>query len=144
PTDRNSLMNFSIKLFDISEDSNGPTQSETRSRRVILVPQASTNAVSSWMNGWRRQLAVPPGTLIVIRRADYHLLFRRAPDLMSFAQSEVHEATELMPMLQNDVVSRVSANLTSAWIKALGELPGEMPKSGAIEAWIEKLRSFSL
>jgi hypothetical protein len=137
PTEQKDLLRFSIGLFENSEEP------PLRERRIILVPQASTGTVGSWLNGWRRQLANPPGTLFVIRRADFLALYRRAPDLMSFAQSEIHETTDMMPLIDQDILIRISGKLPDAWNEPLNALPGVMPSEQAILNWVEHLKSNS-
>src|SRR5262249_34658314 len=103
--------------------------------------QASTNAVGAWLNGWRRRLADPPGTLLVIRRVDFVALYRRAPDLMSFAQSETHEVTGLLPILGQATIGRISERVPDAWYSPLDSLPGALPSDDEIADWIQRLRS---
>ena len=135
PTADADLQKFSIQLFEDEglEHLTAP--------RVFLVPQATTESLGAWLNGWRRRLADPPGTLLVVRRADFTLLFRRAPDLMSFAQSEVHEATGLLPLIRRDILERMPRQLEDAWTEPLNRLPGELPSDEEIAEWIDKLES---
>lgn len=135
PTDQTDLQRFSILLFEGSE---GPPPT---SRRILLIPQASTESVGEWLNGWRRQLAQAPGSLLVIRRVDFAALCRRAPDLMSFAQSDIHEATGLLPLLDKTTLGSISERLPNSWYEPLSALPGAMPSTDEIADWIGRLES---
>jgi hypothetical protein len=135
PTEQIELQRFSIGLFE------RPEEHTPGSRRILLIPQASTQAIGAWLNGWRRQLADPPGTLLVIRRVDFVALYRRAPDLMSFAQSETHEVTGLLPLLDQATIDRTSERLPDAWYEPLNALPGALPSNDEIAGWIQRLQS---
>ena len=135
PSDPAGLQRFSIHLY---EDVNQASPA----RRFLLIPQASTESLGSWLNGWRQRLSDSPGTIIVIRRADYAALCRKAPDLMSFAHSDVHEATGLLPLIARDTfTTEVSKKLPDKWYEQLDTLPGEMPDHEEIANWTMKLES---
>ena len=51
--------------------------------RLLFIQQASSNAVGPWLNGWRRPLSDPPGSMLVIRHADFVAFQRDAPDIGS-------------------------------------------------------------
>lgn len=137
PTAHYALQRFSIRLFE------RPEEPPSAQRRILLIPQASTEAAGAWLNGWRRRLADPPGTLFIVRRVDFTALCRRAPDLMSFAKSEIHEATGLLPLISPETLDRVSERLPDAWYAPLESLPGVMPAAGEVTAWIQRLHSES-
>jgi hypothetical protein len=131
-----NLQKFSIRLFESEQESillDAP--------RIIIIPQASTEVVGAWLNGWRRRLAEAPGTLIVIRRADFTSLCLRAPDLMSFAQSDVHEATGLLPLIESEILENIPNQIPDDWKTALNALPGEIPSDDDIVRWIDRIRS---
>ena len=79
PTKEADLQKFSISLFEGSE------QTMLGPRRDFSGPISSTQVVGTWLNGWRAQLAAPPGMILVIRCAEFVALCQRSPDLMSFA-----------------------------------------------------------
>jgi hypothetical protein len=133
PIEQTDLQRFSIDLYEQAE------QCSNASRRFLLIPQASTEPVGAWLNGWRRRLADPPGTVIVIRRSDYVALCRRAPDLMSFAQADVHESTGLLPLIDRATLERWPSQLPDAWYERLNFLPGEMPAKGESADWRKQL-----
>jgi hypothetical protein len=137
PTSLSALQMFSVGLSEAHE-SGSPDK-----RRILLVPQASIEAVGAWLNGWRHQLAMPPGCILAIRRADFVTLCRRAPDLMSFAQSDIHEATGLLPVIDEPTLNRMSDRLPDGWYKPLDRLPGNMPLPIDGEEWISRLRSYA-
>ena len=109
--------------------------------RIFLVPQASTEVIGAWLNGWRRRLADPPGTLIVIRHSDLMAFYRRAPDLMFFAQSEIHQSSGLLPLVTKDTFERMCNALPAVWQEAVSSLPGTMPSDVELTDWLEALRS---
>jgi hypothetical protein len=135
PTAQAELQQFGLCLFE------GPFPSPDGAMRLLLVPQASVEVIGAWLNGWRRRLADPPGTLIVIRHSDLMPLYRRAPDLMSFAQSEVYEATGLLPLVTRQLCDRVRAQVPEGWKQPLDSLPGAMPSETELSNWLETLRS---
>ena len=135
PTEAAALLEFSIRLFEQAENAT-PVE-----RRVILIPQGNTTVAGEWLNGWRRQLAQSPGTLIVIRRIDFNTLCRAAPDLMSFAQSDVHEVTELLPLVEKATLDHLTFRLSDLWYEALEALPGAMPSDEEIADWLSQLQS---
>ena len=134
PSDQVDLQRLGIDLYEQAEDT------EPRVRRFILIPQASTESVGAWLNGWRQRLSEPPGTVLVIRRADYAGLCRRAPDLTSFAHSDVHEATGLLPLIDRDTSERLPIQLPHPWHEPLRFLPGEMPVQSDIDVWTKQLQ----
>ncbi len=135
PTTAAELQRFSLALFE--EVQNAPNAT----LRVYLIPQASTEAVGGWVNSWRQPLATTPGTLLVVRRADLMELTRRAPDLMSFAQSDVYESTGLLPLVTRDTLEHISINLSEEWTVALRELPGSLPSAKELGLWRESLEA---
>jgi len=50
----------------------------------LFLQQAVGKEVSLRLNGWRRPLSEPKGTLLVVRTADFDEFQRDAPDLASF------------------------------------------------------------
>ena len=135
PNEQVVLQEFSIKLFE------GPAGTTTR--RFLLIPQASTETIGKWLNGWRQRLSDPPGTMLIIRRSDYAALCRRAPDLMSFAQSDVHETTGLLPLIEQSLLRDLSPNLPSGWYDCLNNLPGELPTEEELSQWTQQLRLYA-
>lgn len=133
PSQRSELERFSIDLYEQVEPD------ATATRRFLLIPQASTESIGAWLNGWRQRLSDSPGTVVVIRRADFSALCRRAPDLVSFAHSDVHDATGLLPLLDRDTFGRLPTQLPGAWYERLNVLPGEMPMQLDVADWIGQL-----
>ena len=135
PTGQSDLQRFSIDLFEESD------RQPRVSRRILLIPQGSAGTIGTWLNGWRRRLAEPPGTLLVARRAEFAALCRRAPDLLSFAQSDVHEATGLLPLVEPGTLAKISQRLPDSWYGPLDALPGAMPTRDAIGDWVQQLKA---
>lgn len=132
PIEQSELQKLSIHLYE-------DAQLGVKKRWFILIPQASTDAVGAWLNGWRRRLSEEPGTVLVIRRADYGPLCRRAPDIMSFVNSEVHEAGGLLPLADRRTLSQLTDRLPHAWYTSLQMLPGDLPEQGEITEWTKEL-----
>jgi hypothetical protein len=134
PSEQAQLQQLSIHLYE---------DPALKTRRFLLIPQASTDTVGTWLNGWRRRLSEAPGTVMVIRRADYGPLCRRAPDLMSFVNSEVHEAGGLLPLTNLKTLNMLTNRLPEAWYPSLQLLPGEMPEQNEITEWAKELVQFA-
>lgn len=135
PTAQRDLQRLGLLLFEASDAATNV------SLRVFLIPQASTEAVGAWLNGWRRRLVDTPGTLIVVRSSDLMAFYRRAPDLMSFAQAEIYEAAGLLPLVTKGTLDNVRENLPNGWEEPLKALPGPMPSDTEIRDWLGMLRA---
>jgi len=109
---------------------------------VLFVQQASSRIAGPWLNGWRRPLSEPPGTLLVIRHADFESFQRNAPDLASFAGPRLHNASTMLSLVSKDSCARLSASLPPQIEEVLRELPGTLPSRKEIAQWIEAVRSF--
>jgi hypothetical protein len=132
PTKQSEIQLLSILLCETPE-------SETRDRRrVLILPQASTESIGPWLNGWRGQLAQPPGTILVVRSGDFHSLTLRAPDLMSFALSGIHDTTGLLPLAGHGLTEHFVTCLPRHWQDAVDQLPGSRPTDEEIDDWIQR------
>jgi len=109
---------------------------------ILFVQQASSKTVGPWLNGWRRPLSEPPGTLLVIRHADFESFQRNAPDLTSYAGPRLHNASTMLSIVSKESSARLSANLPPDIERILRELPGTLPTRKETANWIETVHSF--
>lgn len=135
PTEPLELQKFSLGLFETTSESQPPAVN------VLIIPHAAIESLGGWLNGWRHRLSEPPGTLLVIRRADMTQLFRRAPDLMSFVQSDIFEATGMLPLISRPLMDGLRDKLPVEWQQPLVDLPGGMPTPAETSQWIKLLRA---
>lgn len=105
---------------------------------ILLLQQASSQTVGPWLNGWRTPLSEPPGSILVIRAADFGQFQRNAPDLSSFIGPKVLDSSSMISHFSTKVVSSLSATLPPAAIDALARLPGEMPTRNQLNDWIQR------
>jgi hypothetical protein len=109
---------------------------------VLFLQQASSRIAGPWLNGWRRPLSEPPGTLLVIRHADFGSFQQDAPDLASFAGPRLHNASTMLSIVSEESSARLSAGLPAEIEGVLRELPGTLPTKKEIARWIEAVCSF--
>lgn len=133
PTSLSALQSLGLNLF-----ANGLGKAP-QALRMLVIPQASPPSIASWLNGWRSVLAAPPGTLLIVRCADFIELHRRAPDLMSFVESEVYDATDMLPLVTPETLRSLDAHLPTCWNDALAALPGEALSDNQTRAWLALL-----
>lgn len=109
---------------------------------ILFLQQASSKIAGPWLNGWRRPLSEPPGTLLVIRHADFESFQRNAPDLASYAGPRLHNASTMLSIVSKDSCAHLSANVPAKIEEILRGLPGTLPSRKEIAQWIEAVRSF--
>lgn len=107
---------------------------------VLLFQQASSQTIGPWLNGWRNPLSESPGSLLVIRSADFEQFQRNAPDLSSYVGPKVLDSSSMISHFSPEILSRLSAALAPSAIEALQRLPGVMPATDELEQWIESCR----
>ncbi len=105
----------------------------------LFLQQASTRTVGPWLNGWRRPLSEPPGSLLVVRHADFLGLQREAPDLASYIGPRVVNASAMLSLCSDGTRTRLQPRLPGDFQEVLRELPGEPPPQTEITAWIAAL-----
>ena len=103
---------------------------------ILFVPQATSKQVGPWLNGWRRPLSEPPGTLLVIRHADFEPFQRNAPDLASYAGPRIYDASTMLSVFSEETHRRIRPTLPSKVEHILKQLPGNLPPREEITQWI--------
>jgi hypothetical protein len=122
----------------ISARSSGDTNESGQPSRalwLIFLQQASAILIGPWLNGWRGPLSEPPGTLLLIRHADYEPFQRAAPDLASYAGPRVYDAARMLSLASSQTISRIDLPLPGPIIEILRKLPGTLPPAGELEQW---------
>lgn len=121
-----------------SADDEEETESDSQSPFLVLfLQQASSQVVGPWLNGWRRPLSDMPGSLLVVRHADWLPLQRSAPDLASFVGPRVHDASNMISMPPEKGSKQIQALLPTPFMEVLRQLPGRLPQLAEITNWIE-------
>lgn len=117
------------------------SQRESQSRpsqfQLLFLQQASSNAVGPWLNGWRRPLSDPPGSMLVIRHADFVAFQRDAPDIASFVGPRIYDASTMLSVFSKTTYERLEARLPNEIEAVLSRLPGTLPTERDIADWIK-------
>lgn len=103
---------------------------------ILFVAFASGMIVGPVLNGWRRQLADPPGSIIVLRCAESRGFARCAPDLASFVQTK-GKAEEFLPIWPRELHDAIRPRLNEGMMEAICSLPGEAPSESELAHWKE-------
>ena len=107
---------------------------------VLLFQQASSQTIGPWLNGWRNPLAESPGSLLVIRSADFEQFQRNAPDLSSFVGPKVLDSSSMISDFSPEILRYLKVSLAPSAIEALDKLPGTMPMMDELEQWLRDCR----
>ena len=110
---------------------------------ILFIAQASTKTVGPWLNGWRKALSEPLGTLLIVRHADFIGLQRNAPDLISYAGPRIYDASTMLSICSEEVSKTVKTSLPPSFNTILKELPGELPHQDELHRWVNALRTAS-
>ncbi len=110
---------------------------------VILIQQASAKAIGPWLNGWRRPLSEPPGSLLVIRHADFLAFQRAAPDLTSYVGARVHDAEQMLSIVSSEVASKLVLPLPDCIAGVLRQMPGAPYQEQELRRWISQITATS-
>jgi hypothetical protein len=102
---------------------------------VFFLQQAVSKQVGPRLNGWRRPLSEPRGTLMVVRNADFRDFQRSAPDLASFIGPRIYDASRLMMVCSRDTFGNLKKVLPDPFESILRQLPGTMPTSEELAEW---------
>lgn len=111
---------------------------------ILFLQQAASETIGPWLNGWRSALAKPPGTLIVIRYADFIAFQRHAPDLAGFIGPKIHDASSFLSLWSQETSKRLQIELPKDFATLLKQLPGKTPSPIEIKTWIEQHPPLSL
>ena len=103
---------------------------------MIFLPQAASKEAGPWLNGWRRSLAKAPGTLLVIRHADFMPFQRSAPDLASFVGPRISDASTMLSIFSPETAARLATTLPPEWERIVAQLPGSPPDREEIAHWL--------
>jgi hypothetical protein len=106
----------------------------------VFVPQASATIVGPWLNGLRRPLSQQPGTLIVVRTADFAGLRTYAPDLTSFVGPRIFDASTMLSLVSVETYPRMHPELSGEITEILRALPGSHPIDGRIRDWYQQIK----
>jgi hypothetical protein len=90
----------------------------------LFLQQASSKVVGPLLNGWRTPLRQAPGTILVIRRADYNAFQKDAPDLASFIGPRVYDASTMISVVSREVYKHLQPIVPSEFAVLLADLPG--------------------
>ncbi len=140
-----SDINHLIQVIDarrpnlLSSENDDPGESENPFL-VLLFQQASSQSIGPWLNGWRNPLSESPGSLLVIRSADFGQFQRNAPDLSSYVGPKLLDSSSMISHFSPEILSGLCAVLAPSAIEALQRLPGVLPTPDELEQWIRFCR----
>ncbi len=124
----------SVTEEDTPCDDSGPVEEQLW---MLLLQQASTQTVGPCLNGWRRPISAPPGSLLVIRHADFKPFQQHAPDIASFIGPRIFDASTMLSMFSKTTYERLHRHLPVAVQGILSRLPGTPPSEQDIQNWVE-------
>jgi hypothetical protein len=103
---------------------------------LFYLQQASSEVVGPWLNGWRVSLCLSPGTVCVIRHADFQPFQRHAPDLASFIGPRIYNASTMLSLVSPRAFERLRPTLPEADAEIVAALPGAAPPEDELRGWI--------
>lgn len=130
---------FSIKPFleNESNDQGYEAISRRDSFLLLFLDQAAGSSIGPLLNGWRSAFAEPPGTLLIIRSADFTDFQRNAPDLASFIGPKISDASSMLSIWSTRISDKIRAQIPPKIKEILQKLPGEDPSEEEIVEWIK-------
>jgi hypothetical protein len=102
---------------------------------IFFLQQAVSKQVGPRLNGWRRPLSEPRGTLMVVRNADFMDFQRNAPDLASFIGPRIYDASRMMMVCSRETLGKLQKVLPEPFESILRQLPGRVPTAGELADW---------
>ncbi len=105
---------------------------------IIFLQQATSHSIGPWLNGWRRALAEEPGSILVIRNADFSDFQRFAPDLASFFGPKIHDSATMLSIWREKTAKKIKSVLPYHFCTILDELPGQSPSKKEIDHWLKQ------
>jgi hypothetical protein len=102
---------------------------------ILFVNQAASKPAGPQLNGWRRPLSEPTGTLLIVRNADFRDFQRYAPDLASFIGPRIYDTSRLMMVCSRDTLVRLKKDLPRPFESILRQLPGTLPTAEELADW---------
>ncbi|MCX7012113.1 MAG: hypothetical protein NTW86_06030 [Candidatus Sumerlaeota bacterium] len=103
---------------------------------ILFLQQAISETFGPWLNGWRSELAKAPGTLLVVRNADFIDFQRCAPDLASFIGPKIFDASAMLSIWSRETEKRLRSSPPKQYLEILRELPGRFPDPKEVRNWI--------
>ncbi len=102
---------------------------------ILFLQQAVSIQVGPRLNGWRRPLSEPRGTLMVVRNADFMDFRRNAPDLASFIGPRISDASRMMMVCSRETFEKLQKALPEPFESILRQLPGRAPTAEELADW---------
>src|SRR5262249_25441092 len=102
-----------------------------------FLQQARTELIGPWLNGWRRPLSESPGSLLVIRSADFPAFQRDAPDLTSFVGPRVYDASTMLSLFTPRTAQHLETIMPRELVDILKHLPGKTPSRNELRQWLK-------
>jgi hypothetical protein len=104
---------------------------------LLFLQQATSKTIGPLLNGWRRDLAFEPGSLIVVRKADFMNFQKYAPDLASFYGPKIYDSSSLLYIWGEKTAKNVKPYLPNLMFDFIKKLPGEAPSENELKEWIQ-------
>lgn len=131
-------------LRDLTDSRSAPEFDEEGARRptvagqlwMLFLPQAGSADLGPWLNGWRRALSEPPGTVLVVRAADFDAFQRSAPDLSSFVGPRVYDTSHMLSLFSPETARRLERRVPAELVSVLKQLPGAPPTGEELNQWL--------
>jgi len=102
---------------------------------ALFLQQAVSRQVGPRLNGWRRPLSEPRGTLLVVRNAEFDNFQRSAPDLASFIGPRIYDASRLLVICSKGTLQKLKKTLPNPFDEILRHLPGTLPADNELADW---------
>jgi hypothetical protein len=117
---------------EVTDDDSGPP---AHALWAMFLQQAVGEHVGLRLNGWRRPLSEPMGTLLVVRNADFDAFQRSSPDLASFIGPRIYDASRLLMLCSRETLRNLEKSLPDPFEGILRHLPGTLPSAGELADW---------
>jgi hypothetical protein len=103
---------------------------------ILFLQQAASKQVGPRLNGWRRPLSDPRGTLLVVRNADFIDFQRNAPVLASFIGPRIYDAARMLMLCSDEKLRTMKKTLPAPFDGILRHLPGTLPTAEKLAEWV--------
>ena len=130
------LVETRVRITGEESDSTPESASWEDRLWILFLQQASTSRVGPWLNGWRRPISDPPGSMLVIRHADLDPFQRSAPDIASFVGPRIYDASTMLSVFSKETYERLRNRLPDEIEPILARLPGTAPSERDVANWI--------
>lgn len=130
------LVETRVRITGEESDSTPDSASWENRFWILFLQQASTSRVGPWLNGWRRPISDPPGSMLVIRHTDFDPFQRSAPDIASFVGPRIYDASTMLSVFSNEIYERLQDRLPNEIEFILRRLPGTAPSRQDAANWI--------